>query len=391
MTARQILPLDADAALLVGRVWDPESGGPRVVSVRGEAVFDHTPEVATVSELMDLEDPSQLLASTRTAPKWELAELVNASLAQDGERAHLLSPIDLQVVKACGVTFVDSMIERVIEERCSGDFQQAAAVRESVLGVLGAGIASVQPGSAQARQVKEVLTAQGMWSQYLEVGLGPDPEVFTKAPVLASVGFGARIGIPSFSSWNNPEPELVLVVDSRGRVRGATLGNDVNLRDVEGRSALLLGMAKDNNASCAIGPFIRLFHGGFNLENLRNEDITLTVQGTDGYRLDGQNSLARISRPFEELVGAAFGKHHQYPDGFALFTGTLFAPTQDREVEGMGFTHKPRDTVTISSSCLGSLVNITGTTEDLPPWTFGIRDLANYLSRLRYTLPTASR
>jgi len=391
MTARQILPLDADAALLVGRVWDPESGGPRVVSVRGEAVFDHTPEVATVSELMDLEDPSQLLASTRTAPKWELAELVNASLAQDGERAHLLSPIDLQVVKACGVTFVDSMIERVIEERCSGDFQQAAAVRESVLGVLGADIASVQPGSAQARQVKEVLTAQGMWSQYLEVGLGPDPEVFTKAPVLASVGFGARIGIPSFSSWNNPEPELVLVVDSRGRVRGATLGNDVNLRDVEGRSALLLGMAKDNNASCAIGPFIRLFHGGFNLENLRNEDITLTVQGTDGYRLEGQNSLARISRPFEELVGAAFGKHHQYPDGFALFTGTLFAPTQDREVEGMGFTHKNGDTVTISSSCLGSLVNTTGTTEDLPPWTFGIRDLANYLSRLRYTLPTPSR
>ena len=391
MTARQILPLDADAALLVGRVWDPESGGPRVVSVRGEAVFDHTPEVATVSELMDLEDPSQLLASTRTAPKWELAELVNASLAQDGERAHLLSPIDLQVVKACGVTFVDSMIERVIEERCSGDFQQAAAVRESVLGVLGAGIASVQPGSAQARQVKEVLTAQGMWSQYLEVGLGPDPEVFTKAPVLASVGFGARIGIPSFSSWNNPEPELVLVVDSRGRVRGATLGNDVNLRDVEGRSALLLGKAKDNNASCAIGPFIRLFHGGFNLENLRNEDITLTVQGADGYRLEGQNNLSRISRPFEELVGAAFGRHHQYPDGFALFTGTLFSPTQDREVQGMGFTHKPGDTVTISSRCLGSLVNTTGTTEDLPPWTFGIRDLANYLSRLRYTVSAASR
>jgi fumarylacetoacetate (FAA) hydrolase family protein len=391
MTEKNILPFDADAALLVGRVWDPESGGPRVVSVRGEAVYDHTPEVATVSELIDLEDPSELLASTGTDPKWDLAGLVDASLAQDGQRAHLLSPIDLQVVKACGVTFVDSMIERVIEERCGGDFQQAAAVRESVLGVLGAGIASVQPGSEQARQVKEVLTSQGMWSQYLEVGLGPDPEVFTKAPVLSSVGFGARIGVPSFSSWNNPEPELVLVVDSRGRVRGATLGNDVNLRDVEGRSALLLGMAKDNNASCAIGPFIRLFHGGFNLENLRNEDITLTVQGADGYRLEGQNNLSRISRPFEELVGAAFGKHHQYPDGFALFTGTLFSPTQDREVQGMGFTHKPGDTVTISSRCLGSLVNTTGTTEDLPPWTFGIRDLANYLSRLRYTVSAASR
>jgi len=289
--------------------------------------------------------------------------------------------VDLQVIKACGVTFVDSMIERVIEERCAGDIHKAAAVRESVLAVLGSDIATVRPGSEQARQVKEVFTAKGMWSQYLEVGLGPDPEVFTKAPVLSSLGFGARIGIPTFSHWNNPEPELVLVVDSGGRVRGATLGNDVNLRDVEGRSALLLGMAKDNNASCSIGPFVRLFDDGFSLESLRSEDITLTVEGTDGYRLEGQNSLSRISRPFEELVGAAFGRHHQYPDGFALFTGTLFAPTQDRDEEGSGFTHKDADQVTIHSAQLGSLVNTTGTTEDLPPWSFGIRDLMEYLSR----------
>jgi fumarylacetoacetate (FAA) hydrolase family protein len=334
---------------------------------------------------MDREDAVQLITSTRKAPRWDLSELVDASLAQDQKRAHLLSPIDLQVIKACGVTFVDSMMERVIEERCGGDFNRAAAVRESVLAVLGDSISSVRPGSEQARQVKEVLISKGMWSQYLEVGLGPDPEVFTKAPVLASVGFGAGIGIPSFSQWNNPEPELVLVMDSQGRPRGATLGNDVNLRDVEGRSALLLGMAKDNTASCSIGPFVRLFHDGFNLETLRTEEITLTVEGADDYRLEGQNSLSRISRPFEELIGAAFGVHHQYPDGFALFTGTLFAPTQDRDVEGLGFTHKPADIVTIHSTHLGSLVNMTSATEDLPPWTFGIRDLADYLSRLQHT------
>ncbi|MGX5714853.1 fumarylacetoacetate hydrolase family protein [Arthrobacter sp. MAHUQ-56] len=381
VTADQILPADADNALLVGRVWDPESGGPRVVSVSGNNVFDHTPQVRTVSELMDLDDPAGFITSTRESPSWDLASLVEASLAQDHGRPHLLAPVDLQVIKACGVTFVDSMIERVIEERCAGDINQAAAVRESVLAVLGADIASVRPGSEEARQVKEVFTAKGMWSQYLEVGLGPDPEVFTKAPVLSSVGFGARIGIPSFSSWNNPEPELVLIVDSRGRVRGAAVGNDVNLRDVEGRSALLLGMAKDNNASCAIGPFVRLFDDRFGIESLRREDITLTVEGTDGYRLEGQNNLSRISRSFEELVGAAYGKHHQYPDGFALFTGTLFAPTQDRDEPGLGFTHKAGDQVTIRSAQLGSLINTTGTTEELPAWSFGIRDLMEYLSR----------
>ncbi|MET1086937.1 MAG: fumarylacetoacetate hydrolase family protein [Arthrobacter sp.] len=381
VTAEQILPADADRALLVGRVWDPESGGPRVVSVSGHDVFDHTEHVGTVSELLDSDDPTGLISSTREAPRWDLAALVDASLAQDHGHPHLLAPVDLQVIKACGVTFVDSMIERVIEERCAGDFHKAAAVRESVLAVLGSDIASVRPGSEQARKVKEVFTAKGMWSQYLEVGLGADPEVFTKAPVLSSVGFGARIGIPAFSSWNNPEPELVLMVDSRGQVRGATLGNDVNLRDVEGRSALLLGMAKDNNASSSIGPFVRLFDDRFNLETLRSEDITLTVEGADGYRLEGQNSLSRISRPFEELVGAAFGRHHQYPDGFALFTGTLFAPTKDRDEPGLGFTHKTGDQVTIHSAQLGSLINTTGTTEELPPWSFGIRDLMEYLQR----------
>ena len=379
---QQILPTDAGDAVLVGRAWDPVSQGPRVISVRGDDVFDLTPGFPTVAGLLDHPNPAELVLQARGTQRWDFAELAAASLDRDRNRPHLLSPVDLQVVKACGVTFVESMVERVIEERCGGDFNRAAEVRRTVAEALGGNLADVRPGSEQAREVKEVLSAQGMWSQYLEVGLGPDPEVFTKAPVLSSVGFGSDVGIPGFSSWNNPEPELVLIADSAGKVRGATLGNDVNLRDVEGRSALLLGMAKDNNASCAIGPLIRLFHRDFTLDSLRMEEITLTVEGADGYRLEGRNNLARISRPFEELVRAACGRHHQYPDGFALFTGTLFAPTQDRDAEGLGFTHKPGDVVTISSPQLGALVNRTRGTEEIEPWTFGIRALFSYLSRL---------
>jgi fumarylacetoacetate (FAA) hydrolase family protein len=377
-----ILPDDAEDAILIGRVWDPATQGPRVVYVRGEQVFDLTPEVRTVAELLDQEDPAGTVLRRTDAPRWELAEIVEASVRKDRNRPHLLAPIDLQVIKACGVTFVESMIERVIEERCGGDFNRAAEVRKTVAEVLGGSLASLRPGSEQAQAAKKVLVAQGMWSQYLEVGLGPDPEVFTKGPVLSAVGYGSGIGIPSFSSWNNPEPELVLILDSAGQVRGATLGNDVNLRDVEGRSALLLGMAKDNNASCAMGPLIRLFHGDFTLESLRREEITLTVEGEDGYRMEGRNSLARISRPFEDLISAARGRHHQYPDGFALFTGTLFAPTQDRDAQGLGFTHKDGDVVTINSPRLGSLINQTEQTEQMEPWTFGITALFSYLASL---------
>lgn len=384
--AQSVLPEDADQALLIGRIWDVDSAGPRVVAVSGPDIYDLSRLAATVSELLELPDPAAAVRSALTDPdvaerRWATADVVQASLAGDAARPRLLAPVDLQVIKACGVTFVDSMVERVIEERCAGDATRAADIRELVGRALGGSIAALRPGSAEAAEAKRILIQEGLWSQYLEVGIGPDPEVFTKAPVLSSVGLGAGIGIPGFSSWNNPEPELVLIATSQGRVVGATLGNDVNLRDVEGRSALLLGKAKDNNASSALGPLIRLFDAGFTLETLRTEEILLRVEGPEGYLLEGRNSVSRISRPFEELVAATHGKHHQYPDGFALFTGTLFAPTQDRDQPGQGFTHKHGDLVTIRSRHLGALVNRVGPCEELPEWTFGLRRLFDYLSR----------
>ncbi|PVE16038.1 fumarylacetoacetate hydrolase family protein [Arthrobacter sp. Bz4] len=394
-----LLPEDASVALLVGRLWDPATGGPRPIMVDGDTVVDLFDFATTVSDLLNREDTTMLLEHVRQsdAQRWNLAEVISATFekadhdSMSGASPSLLAPVDLQALKACGVTFVDSMIERVIEERCAGDFTLAEQMRTLVLDALGGSLEGLRPGSVEASRVKAVLVREGFWSQYLEVGIGPDPEVFTKAPVLSAVGTGADIGIPGFSSWNNPEPELVLVVDNQGRIRGCTLGNDVNLRDVEGRSALLLGMAKDNNGSAALGPFVRLFNDSYTLDDARHESIQLTVRGADGYVLTGTNSVQRLSRPFEELVGAAYGKHHQYPDGFVLFTGTLFAPNEDRETPGMGFTHKAGDVVEIGSDRLGKLTNMVKPTEDLDPWKFGIGSQLSYILAQRNTHPAGGR
>lgn len=376
------LPTDGLAGSLLGRVWlTGPAPGPAVVVLRAEGVFDISRAYATTSALLDAENPAEAARSAAGNRLCSVEELLANS--QPGERDEtrpwLLAPCDLQVVKACGVTFAASMIERVIEEQARGDATLAQSLRGQVLSVIGDDLSRITPGSPQAQALKALLQRKGLWSQYLEVGIGPDAEVFTKAPVLASVGCGADIGIRSDSAWNNPEPEVVLAVNGRGEIVGASLGNDVNLRDIEGRSALLLGKAKDNNASCAIGPFIRLFDATFCLDDVRRETVHLHVAGDDGYELRGINTMASISRDPADLVAQTLGSH-QYPDGFMLFLGTLFAPIEDRDEPGSGFTHKLGDLVTIRSERLGALQNRVTHCETAPPWRFGLRAFIDNLA-----------
>lgn len=383
LTIENSMPQDWQRATLVGRVWLPgEPGGPAVVVVRDGQVIDITAHFATLSLLLDSDTPLQA-AREASGPRLCSVEalLANSGEVRDPARPRLLPPTDLQVIKAAGVTFAASMIERVIEEKAGGDAQRALRIRELVQGVIGDNLRDLRPGSAEAMRLKQVLIEQQMWSQYLEVGIGPDAEIFTKAPILAAVGSGSCIGIHPHSSWNNPEPEVVLAVDSKGGIQGATLGNDVNLRDFEGRSALLLSKAKDNNASCALGPFIRLFDEHFGLDDVRRCEVDLRVEGRDGYVLDGSSSMSQISRDPADLAQQTLNLNHQYPDGFVLFLGTLFAPTDDRDQPGQGFTHKVGDLVSIASPLLGCLHNRVVTSDQAPPWRFGVSALMKNLAQ----------
>jgi len=352
----ELLPPDYPSGLFIGRALAP--AGPCVIVIRKGAIFDLTEGVASVAGAIDRK---HFAGGRELGP-------VEQGLPAGWT---LLSPVDLQCVKACGVTFAVSAIERVIEERARGDASKAAEIRAALEAKVGAGIRAVVPGGPEAAELKQALIDEGMWSQYLEVAIGPDAEVFSKSPVLSTVGAGAEIGVRSDSAWNNPEPEVVLAVDPRGEVVGATLGNDVNLRDFEGRSALLLSKAKDNTASCAIGPFIRLFDGDFTIDDVRQANVDLTIEGPEGYRLEGTNDMGQISRDPLDLVAQTLSEHH-YPDGFVLFCGTLFAPTQDRDTPGGGFTHRIGDKVTISSRRLGKLVNTVATSRDAAAWELGI-------------------
>jgi fumarylacetoacetate (FAA) hydrolase family protein len=387
LTLVRALPDDANGAVLVGRIWLPGSG-PVVVCIGPDGVSDLSGIATTMTQLLEIPSIAQVVRNAvASLPRLAdtAAVLANSVAGQrDASRPWLLAPCDLQAIKAAGVTFVESMLERVIEEQARGDAGKAEAVRAAVVSVIGENLASVKPGSADAVRLKNVLIAQGVWSQYLEVGIGPDAEIFTKSQPMSAVGTGAEIGIHPQSEWNNPEPEIVLAVNSRGETVGATLGNDVNLRDFEGRSALLLGKAKDNNASCAIGPFIRLFDERFTMDDVRRCDLAMTVTGPEtptAFEMHGSSSLARISRDPLDLVAQAIGKNHQYPDGFMLFLGTMFAPTQDRHGPGLGFTHVVGDVVSVSTPQLGTLVNRVTTSDRAEPWTFGVSALMQSLAK----------
>ncbi|MCS4247545.1 MULTISPECIES: fumarylacetoacetate hydrolase family protein [unclassified Pseudomonas] len=376
-----MLPISLKHAKLVGRVWLPGKG-PSVVILRENVLIDVTPSVVSMADFLD-NNPAERFDTLAGEPVGDLADLIlePSEMGYHSDRPCLLAPCDFQALKACGVTFARSMVERVIDERTAGDPGRANELRALIGSLIGDSLSNVQAGSAKAAEIKAALIAEGLWSQYLEVGIGPDAEVFTKSQPMAAVGYGAQVGINRISEWNNPEPEVVLAVDSQGNIRGATLGNDVNLRDVEGRSALLLGKAKDNNASCSIGPFIRLFDEHFTLTDIENATLTLSVSGLDGFEMSGGSNMAEISRKPANLVEQTRNNSHQYPDGFMLFLGTMFAPTQDREKKGSGFTHKAGDLVEISTPLLGTLRNTVVYSDEAAPWTFGTRALMRNLAK----------
>ena len=383
-----MLPNDHERATLLGRIWRPGIvPGPSIVVIDNGEVFDITAAHPLMAEILNSENPAALVRQVRRREHVGSAlEVFRCSFASrtQSKSTHFLAPADMQSLKACGVTFVDSLLERVIEEICAGDPARAGEVRRDIEAQIGDELRSIRPGSEEADALKQMLQSRGLWSQYLEVGLGRQVEVFTKSQPLSAVGTGAEIGLHRESVWNNPEPELVLAISAAGKIVGCTLGNDVNLRDFEGRSALLLGAAKDNNGSCAVGPFIRLLDDTFDIECLRHQSVRLSIEGTDGFSLQGSSDMAAISRDVEDLASQVIGPHHQYPDGLLLFTGTMFVPTRDRGAAGAGFTHKSGDVVRIYSPQLGTLTNRVGYSDEIAPWSFGASHLMRNLAARGY-------
>ncbi len=391
--AQKYLPDDGFTGLLIARVWHTDSSGvagPSPVLIKEHGVFNLSAFGSTMAELINNTALHSICQRSDLVRIGNFEDILNNTLSvksikscNSDKAAKFIAPVDLQAIKACGVTFVCSMLERVIEEQAGGDAIKAKTVREKINASLDSDLSKIVPGSAEAEKLKTALIKEGMWSQYLEVGIGPDAEVFTKSQPLSSMGLGDEVGINRISTWNNPEPEVVLLVNNSGEIKGATLGNDVNLRDYEGRSALLLGKAKDNNAASSIGPLIRLFDDTFCLTDVEQCEVSLTISGTDGFVASGKNLMAEISRSPQNLVDQTLNDQHQYPDGMMLYVGTMFAPTEDRHQDGNGFTHLPGDRVEISTPKLGTLVNWVNHCDAIPPWNYGVNKFIQYLRQCR--------
>jgi len=388
---RECLPDECREGTWLGRAWLPASfapsniAGPHVITVRDGQVIELSDCFDSIADITRHPTPTAAVQNATGVSICSLNTLLENSLfyklpadIRKSQQPSLLAPNDIQAIKACGVTFVASLIERVIEEKALGNPSKAEEIRAVVHAAIGDNLKDIEPGSPQTEILKAKLIAQGIWSAYLEVGIGPDVEVFTKSQPMSAIPCGSQLGVLETSQWNNPEPEVAFLVSPQGSFLGAALANDVNLRDYEGRSSLLLGKAKDQNGSCPIGPMFRLFDDSYSLDDAANTEVNLSIVGEDGFCSTGENRMSEISRSVDSIIKQVCNGSHQYPDGIAIMLGTMFAPTEDRGEEGMGFTHKVGDRVEISSPKLGKLVNWVNYCHEIPEWSYGIADFVEF-------------
>jgi 2-dehydro-3-deoxy-D-arabinonate dehydratase len=191
----------------------------------------------------------------------------------------------------------------------------------------------------QSKDAREVESSDA--DAYDRVYAAERPELFFKALGWRAVGHGDTVRVREDSHWNVPEPELVLIVNSRMEVVGYTAGNDVSSRDIEGENPLYLPQAKVYDGSCSLGPGIVLCSP----DALRNLGITMSIRRDDGTIFEDEVDTAQMKRRPEELAGY-LGKELAFPAGALLMTGTGIVPGDD-------FTLKVGDRVVIS---VGELV-----------------------------------